>query len=91
MEMEYEKTRTVDYKFAQLCDEVDRWKYKAEYWKDKYDEEIQRSIQQTNESMEVAKKGVANALMFALHVQDDENGNLVIPSDSRKKLAEHYK
>lgn len=89
--MKHEKTRTVDYKFAELCDEVDRWKDEAEYWKSKYDEEIQRSIQQSNESMEVAKKGVANALMFALHVQDDENGNLVIPSDSRKKLAENYK
>lgn len=89
--MQYEKTRTVDYKFAELCDEVDRWKDEAEYWKAKYEEEIQRSIQQTNESMEIAKKGVANTLMFALHVQDDENGNLVIPSDSRKKLAENYK
>ena len=89
--MKYKKTRTVDYKFAELCDEVDRWKDEAEYWQNKYDEEVQRSIQQSNESMEAAKKGVANALMFALHVQDDENGNLVIPSDSRKKLAENYK
>lgn len=89
--MEYEKTRTVDYKFAQLCNEVDRWKDEAEYWKSKYDEEIQRSIQQNKESMLIAKKGVANALMFALHAQDNENGDLVISSNSRKKLVENYK
>ena len=89
--MQYEKTRTVDYKFAELCDEVDKWKDEAEYWKAKYDEEIQASIKQYNESMEMAKKGVANALMFALSVKDDENGNMVIEKEDRKTLAENWK
>jgi hypothetical protein len=89
--MKYEKTRMIDYKFAELCDEVDRWKDKAEYWKAKYDEEIQASIKQSNESMEIAKKGVANALMFALSVKDDKNGNMVIEKENRKTLAENWK
>ena len=89
--MEYEKTRMIDYKFAELCDEVDVWKDEAKYWKAKYDEEIQASIKQSNESMDMAKKGVANALMFALSVKDDENGNMVIEKEDRKTLAEKWK
>ena len=42
--MQYKKTKTVDYKFAELCDEVDRWKDQAKYWKAKYEEERQKSV-----------------------------------------------
>lgn len=37
-----------------------------------------------NKSLASAQKGVANTLMFALSVKDDENGNLIIDKESRK-------
>lgn len=88
--MDY-KERTIDYQFGKLCDQVDQWKAEAEYWKAQYDEEIQRSIKESNESLIDAKKGVANALMFALSAKDDENGNLVIGKEDRNILAENLK
>lgn len=82
--------KTIDIKFSELCDEIDFWKERseqaeqdAEYWKNQYQTLL-------NESLINAKKGVANALMFALHATDDENGNLVIDKESRKKIAETY-
>lgn len=83
--------RTADIKFLDLCEEIDYWKERAkkaeedaEYWQTEYRKHL-------NESMISAKKGVANALMFALSVRDDEDGNLVINKDDREKLAENLK
>jgi hypothetical protein len=83
--------KTVDIKFLDLCDEIDYWKERAEkaekdakYWQEEYSKHL-------NESLASAQKGVANALMFALSVRDDENGNLVINKDDRKMLAENYR
>lgn len=82
--------KTVEIKFYELCDEIDFWKEKAkkaeeeaEYWKAEYSRNL-------HENMLSAQKGVANALMLALSVQDDENGNLVIDKDSRKDLIDNY-
>jgi len=86
-----QNTKTIDYKFSELCEEIDRWKNEAQYWKEKYEEEISESIERTNESIEMSKKGIANALMFALSVTDDENGNMVINKQDRKTLAENWK
>ena len=70
--------KTADIKFLELCDEIDYWKERAKqaeedakYWQEEYSKHL-------NEGLVSAKKGVANALMFALSVRDDENGNLVI-------------
>ena len=88
--MEYKREKTIDYKFSELCDEVDKWKEEAEYWKSKYEEGLEKNIEQTNENLEMAQKGVANALSFALSCKNDENGNLVILSEDRKKLAKGF-
>lgn len=37
-----------------------------------------------------AGAGMANALRFALSVQDDEDGNLVISKENRQSLAETW-
>ncbi len=76
---------------SSLCDQIDDLEAEVEYWKSKYEEEVRESIQTSNERLEQARKGVANALMFALSVRDDENGNLVIPKEERKALAENWK
>jgi hypothetical protein len=83
--------KTADIKFLDLCDEIDYWKERAmqaekdaEYWQQEYSKHL-------NESLVSAQKGVANALMFALSVRDDENGNLVIDKENREKLAKNYK
>lgn len=82
--------KTVDAKFYELCEEIDYWKERTEkaeedieYWRNEYNKLM-------SQSMIHAKQGVANALMFALHATDDENGNLVINKESRKKIAERY-
>ena len=88
---EDEELCTADLKFSDLCREIDYWKNiakealkDAEYWKGEY-------MKHLNNSLASAQKGVADALMFALSVTDDENGNLVIPKESRKNLAKRYK
>ena len=81
---------TIDLKFSDLCDEIDYWKIEAKYWKDEYDNLLKEDIKKSNESLEHAQKGVANALMFALSATDDEKGNLVISKKDRKKLAESF-
>lgn len=87
----FNQMKTVDVKFLQLCNEIDQWKDEANYWKDKYEELNKEYSQHLNQSLASAQKGVANALMFALHVKDDENGNLVIDKKSRKDLAETWR
>jgi len=83
--------KTTELKFYELCDEIDYWKEKAkkaeddaQYWKDQYSSFL-------NESLVSTQKGVANALMLALSVSDDENGNLIIDKETRKELAKNYK
>ena len=83
--------RTADIKFLQLCNEIDQWKDEANYWKEKYEELQKEYSEHINQSLVSAQKGVANALMFALSVKDDENGNLIIDKESRKELAETWR
>jgi hypothetical protein len=82
--------KTVDYKFHELCDEIDYWKSEAEYWKIQYEEMKKENIKRSNESLESAKKGVANALMFALSVEDQPDGSLKINKENRKNIADKY-
>ena len=82
--------RTADIKFMDLCDEIDHWKAEAEHWKREYEEMRAENIKRMNESMESAKQGVANALMFALSVEDKPDGSLSINKENRKHLAERY-
>ena len=83
--------RTADVKFLQLCNEIDQWKEEANYWKEKYEELQKEYSEHINQNLVSAQKGVANALMFALSVKDDENGNLIIDKESRKELAETWR
>lgn len=76
---------------SSLCDEVDYWKAEAEYWKEQYESERKRYDELLSDNMLTAQRGVAQALMFALSVKDDENGNLVILKEDRKELAEQFK
>ena len=83
--------KTAEIKFLDLCDEIDYWKERASeaeananYWKNEYSKHL-------NESIISTKKDVANALMFALAVRDDENGNLIIDKESRTELAKNFK
>lgn len=86
-----ENNKTANLKFLELCDEIDYWKDRAliaekdaEDWRNKYSAQI-------NESLKTAQKGVAQALIFALHSTNDENGNLVIKRKDREKISESYK
>jgi hypothetical protein len=83
--------KTADIKFLDLCEEIDYWRERAEkaeadaeHWKEEYSKQLDSSLKS-------AQKGVANALMLALSVRDDENGNLVIDKKDRERLAESFK
>ena len=89
----YNKTdnKTADIKFLELCGEIDYWKERTikaekniEYWKDKYSKHI-------NDRIKSAEKGVADAIVFALSVTDDMDGNLIINKENRKILEERFK
>ena len=82
---------TIDLKFSELCDEIDYWKIEAEHWKNEYDKLWKENGKKLQEDLDRSKKGLANALMIALSVKDDEKGNLVISKKDRKMLAENYK
>jgi hypothetical protein len=82
--------RTVEKTFIQLCNEVDDWREEAEYWKTKYQQEVQERNAEWKERSDETMKGVGNALMFMLAVKDDENGNMVIDAESRKQLADSW-
>lgn len=83
--------KTIDRTVYQLCERIDDLKTEVEYWKSKYEAEIRQQAVESKQRLEDAQKGVANVLMFALAVRDDEHGNLVIPKEERKALAESWK
>lgn len=83
--------RTIDYKFQQLCEEIDYWKEQSEYYEEKYKTEMQINAGNINKQLKESKQGVANALMFALNIKDNKDGSLSISSKDRKQLAENYK
>lgn len=76
---------------ADLCEEIDYWKSEANKWKSLYEEERDANIKAMNERFEESKKGVANALLFALSVSDNPDGSLSINKENRKQLAESFK
>lgn len=82
--------KAADKMFYSLCEEIDYWREESEYWKNKYKNEVNERDIEWNERNKSAMIGVKNALMFALSVQDDENGGLIINKENRKILAESF-
>lgn len=84
-------TNTFDRTVYSLCMEIDDLKEEALYWKNKYEQEVKERNEEANERLKLAGRGVANALLFAMSVRDDEHGNLVIPKEERSALADAWK
>ena len=82
--------RHADKMFTQLCDEVDNWRAEAEYWKQQYEDLRKEHSKQLDEGLKSAQQGVANALMFALSVEDQPDGSMKINPENRKRLADSY-
>jgi hypothetical protein len=40
--------KTVDYKFHELCAEIDYWKEQAEYYKEQYEKELRVNAERTS-------------------------------------------
>lgn len=83
--------KTIDRTVSDLCHEIDYLKKEVEYYKALYEQEKQENNRMLNENLESAKKGVANALMFALSVSDNANGDLIISRENRETLANNIK
>ena len=73
-----------------LCLEIDELKEEVKYWRAKYEEEKNANAKMLDDNLKQARQGVANALRFALSIQDDEDGNLVISKENRQSLAETW-
>lgn len=83
--------KTIEIEIHRLCDEIDYWKDRAEHFEELYKEELASEAIRINERLLNAKEGVAKALMLALSVTDDKDGNLVIKKEDRKMLADNYR
>jgi hypothetical protein len=79
---------TFDRTVQSLCEEIDDLKESVSYWKSLYEKERDERNTELNERLEMSRKGIANALSFALCVKDDVSGNLVISKEDRQYLAE---
>lgn len=69
---------------SELCEEVDRWKEEAKYWKEKYEEERLSSTKFMNKTMEDQKKQIGQLLSLSLRAVDTPDGVLIqkdIPHD----------
>lgn len=76
---------------TELCEEIDQLMQDRNYYKKLYEEEKKLRNEEFNRSFEDAKKGIANALQFALSIKDAEDGSLVISKEDRNELAQLYK
>lgn len=84
-------TKRSDILISDLCEEIDYWKSEANRYKEMFEEERNLRASLINDDIERTNKGVAQALMFALSVKDNEDGSLSISKEDRKTLAENYK
>ena len=83
--------KTVNIKFYDLCDEIDYWKNKANYYKKQFEEERKARSILLNETMLSSQKGIANALMLTLSVEDNKDGSLSISKENRKVLSQTFR
>ena len=83
--------KTIEKEIYRLCDEIDYWKGRAEYWEKEFEKEREERVKLINESIESTKKGVADALMLAFSVKDSPDGSLSISKEDRKHLASRFK
>lgn len=81
---------TADIKFLELCEEIDFWKEQARYYKKEYEQQLQERSIESKQNLVDAQEGVANALRFALAVEDGENGELIINKENRILLGHHW-
>jgi hypothetical protein len=84
-------TNTFDKTVRSLCSEIDHLNEEVLYWKGKYEEEKKSYNKMLSDSLEESKKGIANALLFAISVEENGNGDLIIPKNKRKALAKRFK
>ncbi len=81
---------TFDRTVYSLCLEIDELKEEVKFWREKYKNEKKAYDKILNENLQHEKQGVSDALLFALSVQDDKNGNLVIKKEDRQSLKEAW-
>jgi len=83
--------KTVDRTFHLLCEEIDDLKQEVEYWKKMYKFEVDERNAETFERNETTKRDLANVFKLAFATSNDEDGNLIISKENRKKLIEEWK
>ena len=88
--MDYKTISSFDRTVHSLCQEIDDLKFEVEIWKSRFEEERKARMELLGDVESQTKKDLANALLFALSVNDDSDGNLVIPKERREILAERY-
>ena len=83
--------RTIEKEIHRLCDEIDYWKERAEYWEKEFEKERDERVTLLNESIESTRKGIGDALMLAFSIEDKPDGSISISKEQRNNLAERFK
>lgn len=76
---------------SDLCEEVDFLRSEINHYKNLYEKEIRLNAKFLNERLEESKRGVSNALMFCLSVQEQPDGSFTISKENRKELANNHR
>lgn len=70
--------RTVEEEIYRLCDEINYWKERAEYWEKEFEKERAERVNLLNESIESTRKGIGDALMLAFSIENKPDGSISI-------------
>jgi len=88
---DFPRPSAFDSTVKELCRKIDRLRAEVEFWQEKTEELQEELSESQRQHMSSVMDGVGNAIMFALSVKDDADGNLVISKENRKDLANHYR
>lgn len=87
---EVEQRQSFDRTVSSLCAEIDDLHELVTYWKDRAEKAEREHSESLNSHLKTAQQGIADSLALFFAVQEDGNGNLVIPSENRAGLVEHF-
>lgn len=82
---------TFDRTVKSLCNEIDELKCEVEYWQSLYEQEKADNIRKDKENMDRLNADLGRTIALAFSFKDSEIGDLVIPAEKRKDLAQLYK
>lgn len=90
MENSKRPLHTFDLTVMELCEKVEYWKQRAEYFECLYENEREEHWKTNQEHFKTVQQNLSDTLMLCLSTVEDGNGNLIINKEDRKALVEHH-